>query len=475
MAQRFRSDRRSSLAAGVAATLAALSALAPAGCTSGDAHREARLTPEERARHVESFDVVWTTIRDKHWDPTLGGIDWPATRDELRPRIETAATAAEARGVIQVMIARLKQSHFSIIPASAYEATAATRTSGEGTTGLRLALCDGQIVVHAVAPDSAAATAGVKPGWIVEAVDDEALAPRLAEVSDAYADSTQLDLQLLSTAAAMLSGDVGDVRELTFRDGSNARLSRELTLQKPPGNRVGLGNLPPHYVHVDTRTLPGGEGYIALNIFLDPVGVSAAMAEAVQRFSNAPGIVLDLRGNPGGISALGAGVAGFFLDTPNHLLGTMQSRETTLKLTVNPRQPNYAGPLAILIDGASASTTEIVAGGLQDAGRARIFGTRSAGAALPSIITRLPSGDGFLHAIADYTSAGGKRLEGFGVTPDEEVRLTRAALLAGRDDVIDAAVKWIQKQAQTGRVAGASAPRGAEVAVFTPITEESLP
>ena len=69
-----------------------------------------------------------------------------------------------------------------------------------------------------------------------------------------------------------------------------------------------------------------------------------------------------------------------------------------------------------------------------------------AGAALPSVFTRLPNGDGFQYAIANYISEGGQPLEGFGVTPDEEVKLTRHQLLESQDPVLDAAVTWIEKQ-----------------------------
>ena len=81
---------------------------------------------------------------------------------------------------------------------------------------------------------------------------------------------------------------------------------------------------------------------------------------------------------------------------------------------------------------------------MKDLGRAHVLGTRTAGAALPSAIDRLPNGDGFQHALADYISEGGRPLEGVGVIPDVEVKLTREALLAGRDPVVDAAIEWIR-------------------------------
>jgi carboxyl-terminal processing protease len=78
--------------------------------------------------------------------------------------------------------------------------------------------------------------------------------------------------------------------------------------------------------------------------------------------------------------------------------------------------------------------------------RGRIFGSRTAGAALPSIIEKLPNGDSFQYAVANYISHGGQPLEGIGVIPDEEVRLTRPGLLEGHDAVLDAALDWIAGQ-----------------------------
>ena len=57
---------------------------------------EKTLTPEQRQLNIESFDVVWTTIRDKHFDPNLNGVDWDALRDEYRPKVEQASTMTEA-------------------------------------------------------------------------------------------------------------------------------------------------------------------------------------------------------------------------------------------------------------------------------------------------------------------------------------------------------------------------------------------
>jgi carboxyl-terminal processing protease len=164
----------------------------------------------------------------------------------------------------------------------------------------------------------------------------------------------------------------------------------------------------------------------------------------VESCKKCDGFIIDLRGNPGGLGAMAMGMAGWFIDQPGQRLGTLYMRDTTLKFIVNPRANTFAGKLAILVDGTSASTSEILAGGMKDLGRARIFGTRTAAAALPSFFEKLPNGDGFQYAVANYISEGGQPLEGLGVTPDVETPLTREALLAGKDSALDAAIAWIK-------------------------------
>jgi carboxyl-terminal processing protease len=160
----------------------------------------------------------------------------------------------------------------------------------------------------------------------------------------------------------------------------------------------------------------------------------------------AKGFVIDLRGNHGGIGGMAMGAAGWFTSQRGLKLGTMTMRGATINFVVFPRPNATEAPLAILVDGCSASTSEIFAGGMQDLKRARIFGTHTAGAALPSAFSRLPNGDGFQFIMANYHSESGKQLEGLGVAPDETVKLTQSELLAGKDPVLDRAAAWIRSQ-----------------------------
>ena len=102
----------------------------------------------------------------------------------------------------------------------------------------------------------------------------------------------------------------------------------------------------------------------------------------------------------------------------------------------------FEGPLAVLIDERSMSTSEIFAAGLKSTDRARLFGTSTPGYALPAMTIRLPSQDVLYHVISNLTDPEGVRIEGQGVAPDEAVPLRRADLLEGLDAAMEAALEW---------------------------------
>jgi carboxyl-terminal processing protease len=402
---------------------------------------EPALTAEERELELLSFDFAWNTIRQKHWDLALGGLNWQAVKDSLRPKVEAAATRTQSRAAMQAMIATLGQSHFGIIPVSVYGEMAGG--DGEGQPGFELRILDGRAIVAFIDPHAPAYAQGVRPGWELLRVRTTDIPAKVAAITPAFEGKTTRDLLVTMALTRQMRGAVGDTLSMRFRDGADREVDLQLPLIRPPGNRTVFGNLPPVFASTESKRLGGGAGYIKINIFLDPGSVMAAAGEAIQSFREAPGIILDLRGNPGGLGAMAMGMAGWFIPDQGKKLGTMIMRGNQLRFTVSPRPNPYAGKVAILVDALSASTTEILAAGLQDLGRARIFGTRTAGAALPSIIEQLPNGDGFQYAIANYLSEGGDTLEGNGVVPDSTVALTRETLLAGHDAQLDAATAWI--------------------------------
>jgi carboxyl-terminal processing protease len=161
-------------------------------------------------------------------------------------------------------------------------------------------------------------------------------------------------------------------------------------------------------------------------------------------------VVLDLRGNTGGVAAMVSGLAGHFT-SKRDTLGSNRTRTSTMYFIANPRAVTtegspvtpYAGPVAVLTDELSGSASEVFTGGMQALQRVRVFGDTSIGAVLPAIWDRLPNGDVLYHALGEFITVTGERLEGRGVLPHEPITVTRADLLAGRDPVLEAAIRWI--------------------------------
>jgi carboxyl-terminal processing protease len=421
---------------------ALLLVLAVLACT----HVFAQLTPKQKTDNLESFEFVWRTVKDRHPDPKLNGLNWQAIHDSTRPQIEKAQSMEEVRKILRAMLGKLEASHYAIIPSDVYKDidNPSDKPADDGTPGITPVIIGDKAVVGTVDPDSPAAQAGIRPGMVLDAINGSRLDSSLKLLDNTKDPETQRIVE--QSVSNKLNGPADKSVALDVTDEQGNAKHLEFQRAAPKGTLVHFGNLPELRLYFDSRTLADGAGYIHFNEFLDPASIMPKFENAVKSFDNAPGIILDLRGNPGGIGLMAMGIAGFFIDKSGQKLGDMKMRDTTLKFVIFPRPKTYNGPLAILIDEGSASTSEILAGGLQDLKRARIFGTRSAGAALPSDIVRLPNGDGFQYAQASYTSESGKVLEGNGVKPDVEVRQTRDALAAGRDLALETADEWIRAQ-----------------------------
>lgn len=424
------------------------------GCTTAGRHatdeQPPKLTAEERALNLESVDYIWETVRDKYWDPDIEGLNWQAMREKWRPRVESAETMPAARAAMRGLLGELGKSHFAVFSGEALKSLDQAKPdevpiSDQGELGLEVRNIDGAALVVHVWPGPAQ-EAGLVPGIEILRIDEEFARDIFTGVAEADVEDQLVPTYQAIAIGRRLAGKIGDRVRLTVRAADGAERTHELAFAAPDGMPAQFGNLPPTWVRFSKQRLEGNVGYITFKPFMAPAELMPRFQQAVEEFSDASGIIIDLRGNTGGLGIIAMGMAGFFVSESDQRLGTMHMRGAKLNLVINPRLNVYEGPLAILIDELSASTSEFMAGGLQDLERARIFGTRSMGAALPSAIERLPNGDGFQYAFANYVSADGEVLEGTGVVPDAPVRPSRAALLVGRDAVIEAAVSWITEE-----------------------------
>jgi carboxyl-terminal processing protease len=404
--------------------------------------------PQDRALTlaVASFEDAWQTINDTFYDPTFGGVDWAGVRKELLPRAQAARTVEDVRVVIREMIDRLGRSHFELLSDS-------TALPGAGSIPIEIRVLGSEVVITRVRRDGPAASAGLKAGQILLAVDDAtADAWRQARAGrDARAQSQRQ----WEAAYRALFGDDDSVAIVRVRDTDGRERTLKVRRDAGTGDLLAFGNVTLRNSRLDsTRVSTRAGRAVGLIGFTMWMGaISDPFSEAVDTFRGADAMILDLRGNPGGLMGMIVRFSGHFM-SESRLLGTMRTRSAPdLKFSANPqlatadgrRVKPFAGPLAILVDEQTASTSEIFAGAMQSAGRARVFGRQTMGQALPASTKTLPNGDVLLHVVGDFVTADGRALEGRGVVPDEVVPLSIAALASGRDADVDAALAWIDR------------------------------
>ncbi len=462
------------------------------GCNQSNVVTAQRTISSEAA--LADFDRMWEIINETHFDPNLNGVDWVAVRDELRPQAAQAMNRREIRSVMREALNRLGQSHFGIIPDAndtndvavvSHDETdamssenyteiqadhgnpqedttiaddSATDGTGSWDTGLDLRIMNGQAVITSVRDQSPAQEAGVQIGWVLTEVRSNELADGLAKLAEAL-EGPEFDINgrrmILNNH---LQGPSGTTIDLTFLNRDNDTVELNIARIPMPGEFVKFGNLPAMSTHLEwnrfTMTSESGVsteiGVISFNIWMMPI--MAPFEKAMYELRDVDGLIIDLRGNPGGIGGLSSAIGRFLMDEKGSL-GTMTMRTAKMQFNIEPvivttwGEPldPFAGPIAILTDSGSASTSEVFAGGLQSLGRVEVFGTNTAGMALPASMEKLPSGDVLLHAIADFVTSTGYRLEHDGVVPDHVVPLTREDLIKGIDSPKHAAAQWIEK------------------------------
>jgi len=435
-------------------------------------------SPEAKKRR-ESFEIVWQTVDKSFYDPKFNGVDWKAVHDRYAPRIALVTSDRELYGLLQLMVNELHQSHFWIIPPEAIPKLLPKHDEGSDQEnadesdseerepetpldrikqklterlstgiGIDLRVVDGSVLISRVEPGSAAARAGLRPGFAIRSVDGKPLSEVIAQIAKdpIFHDIIKPEIPLV-LVANYINGDLRNSVLLTYSDARNLPRRVRITREKLKGEMSPpIGNLPPMYTEFEAKRLAGGIGYIRFNAFV-PTQMKKVCA-ALRGMHDASGIIIDLRGNQGGLLGMIGGLGGLVSEYTT-VLGSMKTRSGQNPVLVIPQRSPYSGPLAILIDGSTQSAAEIFAAGMQETHRAVVIGDTSAGNTLPSGILKLPTGALFQYAFGNYQSPDGIFLEGRGVVPDWIVKLNRRALLRGDPQLTAAIAKLRQRISQT--------------------------
>jgi carboxyl-terminal processing protease len=388
------------------------------------------------------FEKVWREIREHYYDPSLNGVDWDDVHRRYLPLVEGATTDQDFYGLMSQMTSELHDAHTRF---SSPEQWKSYKKQQGVTVGFGVDEVEGKTVVTSVLPGSNAARAGVDIGMVVRRVDGTPIAERVAEVAKKRLPSSSERATRWFIYNRVFAGPLESSVRVEFEraDGSTfeASIARQVHVSPP---------------EVETHVLRSGNVYIRFDGFQHPV--IKEFKATLEKYHNAPGIILDLRRNGGGDLAVLLPLASYFFGEK-----TLFAKDSTrsgkplsaygglfklpLKLYVGKSgQQLYSGPVAILVDSHSASSSEVFAAGMQDTARAKIIGSQSCGCVLGIARPRVMKGGSVLEmSEVLWFTPKGRKLEGTGILPDQVVLPTVADLQHKRDPALMEADKSLVK------------------------------
>lgn len=284
--------------------------------------------------------------------------------------------------------------------------------------GAELDKRNNQLVVSSTLDDSPARKAGLQPGDAIAKVNDE--------------DASTWSIE---QAVSKIRGDKGTTVKLSIiRDGK---------LQEIPIVRDEIVTPSVTYSVGDDQI-----GYIRISRFAE--GDTASLtAKAAQEFKDkgVKGVVLDLRGNGGGYLTAAQDVASLWLKSDKMIVQERQGATVKETLKATGDSPVLAGmPTVVLVDGGSASASEIVAGALRDNGAAKLVGVKTFGKGSVQDILNIPSGGELKVTIAKWYTPNGKNINKEGIQPDVNVSISDDDLKNNRDPQKDKAYSLVKNQ-----------------------------
>jgi len=192
--------------------------------------------------------------------------------------------------------------------------------------------------------------------------------------------------------------------------------------------------------------LPDNIAHIQITRFADKTSdeLTTALSDAIQ--SGAWGIILDLRGNPGGYLDVTVDVASEFLDGGIVLYEADEAGNIIKEWTAKSGGLAIDLPIVVLVDGGSASGSEVLAGALQDRGRATLIGTETFGKGSVNVVRKLSDGSALVVTTARWLTPDHHMIEGVGLTPDMEVNITIDDIASGIDPQLESAIQYLGAQ-----------------------------
>jgi C-terminal processing protease CtpA/Prc len=430
---------------------AQVAAVSAASLSSAYASEGARRDVAER---------VWRLVAERYYDPKLNGIDWPAVRARYLPRIGAARSDADFYRELKAMVAELRDSHTQVLTR---KETVDRRRFVMPRLGAVLNVIDGRVAVTEVEPASSAAHAGIAVGDVLVALGGTRIDAEFMRT--ALDDASTLRAEANDGPAAGLPADARDaervrvlraVRRLAKRAAGGAPdvyAPVRLTLERADGRHVEMQLAPARVPQPPTAELRElDDGIVAIRLSGFRAELRPQLARALAAAAPARGVIVDLRGNGGGLLDEYRWFAGHFVADERVALRSLQrdraasGAQAVREIRVEPqaRMP-LLQPLVVLVDQRTGSAAELAAVTLAEQRGAVLIGEPTCGCVVGvNDEYVLPDGGGLRIAEIGFVSARGARMEGEPTLPAVRVVPTLADLRAGRDPVLEEAQRRLR-------------------------------
>jgi carboxyl-terminal processing protease len=353
----------------------------------------------------DAIDEVWQVVNRRYVDGNFNQTDWQSIRSQYLGR--NYSDREQVYGAIKEMLKKLGDPYTRFMTPQEFK-DFKVQTSGQ-LVGVGFQLNTDEktkkLVVVSTVEGAAAAKAGIVADDIIIQIDGES--------------TTGMDI---GKAVQLIRGQVDTNVTLKIEREGNIR-DYTLTRQK----------IEIHSVEAKYEPTDGGVGYIRLKQF--SANAPSEMRAAIKKLENqgAKGYILDLRSNPGGLLYGAIDISRMLMNDGKIVSTKLRQGGEDIK-SANQTAIIPDKPIVVLVDGGSASASEILSGALQDNKRAELVGMKTYGKGLVQSVVPLRDGTGMAVTIAKYYTPKGTDINQKGIAPDLEVELTKAEMQALRKD-----------------------------------------